>query len=110
VSEAVRMTDEEFRARVTVNISDGTVAADVWRTRKIALDEADRARKAELAEKARADKAEASVKALREALEQYVYNGHHASGVAEGKHQASGFCRTCADQYFAAQRVLISDN
>ena len=44
---------------------------------------------------------------LHKALLSLTYNGHHATGISEGKH-FFGFCRTCADQHVACQEALVA--
>lgn len=42
------------------------------------------------------------------ALESYWANGHTASAEEQGRHAATGFCRTCADQYAKAGAALAA--
>jgi len=48
----------------------------------------------------------ATIDTLERALKSYLYNPHCATTVADGKHSAYGFCKTCADQYSAGQDAL----
>ena len=59
----------------------------------------------ETAERER-DEARAALTGALAAVESLVYNGHHATGIAEGKHSGSGFCSTCHEQYSAGQAAL----
>jgi hypothetical protein len=46
-----------------------------------------------------------AINKLFNALMAYTYNPHCATTISEGKHSL-GFCRICADQYFAANDAL----